>query len=384
MIFHITIFACGAQATRPVRPATGLIQVEGKAEAATLSQIMNTANVAEWSAKMNNTFRSQSPNKSLEQVLAPFKSEQGYTFEALKKATETRDVWGALIGVPDLVELQSLDQDGDKLVSKGELMKFQGLQHRFCRNLGEVKYECKKRCTKGHDKFDGDYAYFAGTTTKTYLFKKDSYEFLNKIDRTGAGAISTAQRRAIGMGLYEVIKAGNVDGAVCELGVFHGQTSTFLWSLLTELDATDKHPLHLFDSFEGLPDCDKKMDGGMCGPGQMSVPEDKVKQSFLNRNFPVPPMHKGFFSDISDSEFPEKIAFAFIDADLYPSMLSGLQKVWPRLSKGAVVFLHDYAWEGYPGTELAAHNFLADKVERVQLPGGHDGVACNLGYLRKQ
>lgn len=340
--------------------------------------------VAEWDAKVLHAVEDSSPYENLATTLAAFEKAKGYTFASLEKATEARDQWGAHIGVLRLSELKALDKDGDQIVSAKELQSFTGLQNRYCDSLGEWKYSCKSRCEKGRHEFDGDFRYFAGTATKPYYFGEEALNFRSFISSKRAGAITEAQKHAIGMGLHEVVKAGNVKGAVCELGVFTGETSVFLYNVLKELSATEKHPLHLFDSFQGLPDCDKKKDQGMCGPGSMSVPENQVKAAFTSNSHPVPPMHKGFFKDIPDDEFPDEIAFAFIDADLYPSMLSALQRVWPRLSKGGVVLMHDYAWEGYPGTEFAADDFLKDKVEKVQLPGGENGVACNIGYLRKQ
>lgn len=319
----------------------------------------------------------------LQNGLSLYKTDMGYAFEDLERATLARDQWGALASLPALERLKALDTDGDEAVSEKELQMFTGLDDSFCRSLGEVQFGCKNRCDAGKEDFDGNALYLASKGVDTYTFAHDVDSYKAASDAYSAGAITLAQKRAISMGLAQVV-LDRVEGATCEFGVFTGHTSTFLHNMLNKLHASDSNPLHLFDSFEGLPDCDKTKDLGMCGPGEMAIGQDAVRATFLQGHLPVPPMHKGYFSDIPDSEFPDQIAFAFIDGDLYPSMFTALQRVWPRLSVGGIVMLHDYAWEGYPGTELAAHDFLKDKAEKVQMVGTEHGVACNIGLIRKQ
>merc|ERR1712232_593670 len=138
--------------------------------------------------------------------------------------------------------------------------------------------------------------------------------------------------------------------------------------LLEALGALTTHPLHLFDSFQGLPDCDKQKDTGACGKGSMAEPMAVVRNAFTSRSLPIPPMHKGYFDKIPEEEFPEKIAFAFLDGDLYPSIYSSLQRVYPRMPKGGIIVIHDFAYELYPGTERAVADYLKGKPEKVMLP----------------
>lgn len=320
---------------------------------------------------------------TLQAKLTPYKTQKGYTFADLEKATSSRDEWGALAALPELQLLKALDTDSDQIVSEKELSKFTGLHDHFCRSLGEVQYGCAKRCSAGRSNFDGNFSYLASKSVPIYKFASVIETHKQASDAWGAGAVTLAQKRALALGLSQVVQ-DRIEGATCEFGVYRGETSAFLYRMLTHLQASESHPLHLYDSFEGLPACDKEKDTGMCGKGAMAEGQDVVKHTFDMVSLPYPPMHKGYFSDIPDSEFPDKIAFAFIDGDLYPSMFSALQKVWPRLSAGGIVMMHDYAWEGYPGTELAAQDFLKDKSEKVQLVGDSHGVACHIALIRKQ
>ena len=48
-------------------------------------------------------------------------------------------------------------------------------------------------------------------------------------------------------------------------------------SQLQQLGATDSHPLHVYDSFKGLVNCDREKDIGMCAHGAMSQPRAMVE-----------------------------------------------------------------------------------------------------------
>jgi O-methyltransferase len=62
---------------------------------------------------------------------------------------------------------------------------------------------------------------------------------------------------------------------------------------------------------------------------------------------------------------PDSIAFAFLDGDFYDSILSSLRLVWPRMSKGGAVLVHDYKRETLPGVERAINDFFHGAVPRL-------------------
>ena len=92
---------------------------------------------------------------------------------------------------------------------------------------------------------------------------------------------------------------------------------------------------------------------------------------FLN-NFEIqkltkPVINKGWFKNIDDSLYPEKISFAFFDGDFYSSIIDSFEKVYPKLSSGARVIIHDYGWEALPGCKKACDDFLEDKPEKIEM-----------------
>ena len=84
-----------------------------------------------------------------------------------------------------------------------------------------------------------------------------------------------------------------------------------------------------------------------------------MKQRFLRANLPVPVIKKAWFDELDPKEdLPEKIAFAFLDGDLYDSIKTSLELVIPKMSEGGVVIVHDYNNPQLPGVSKAVDEFL--------------------------
>jgi O-methyltransferase len=139
----------------------------------------------------------------------------------------------------------------------------------------------------------------------------------------------------------------NIDGDVVEMGVFGGSTSIMIQKLL-EFNNSNKK-LHAYDSFEGFPQTNNNEDagqGGRCGgvwlhqiEGELAFSLDNYVQNIENNNVKMPIINKGFFSDIPDNKYPDKMCFVFYDGDLYQSTLDALNKVYNKVVKnGTIVF----------------------------------------------
>jgi O-methyltransferase len=125
-----------------------------------------------------------------------------------------------------------------------------------------------------------------------------------------------------------------------------------------------KKRYHVYDSFEGLPEKhehDGKSD--TYGKGDCRSSEDEFVEHFISRRIAIPERHKGWFAQIPDEEYPDQICFAFLDSDFYTSITDSWNKIYHKLSPGAVVCVHDYGWEKLPGVYIACDKFLIDKPE---------------------
>ena len=157
-----------------------------------------------------------------------------------------------------------------------------------------------------------------------------------------------------------------VPGDFVELGCYEGDTSL----LLAEIVKAPRK-LWIYDSFEGLPDKTAEDDsaaGVDFKKGELFVTKREVKQRFLRANLPVPVIKKGWFEDLdAEKDLPEKIAFAFLDGDLYQSIKTSLDLVLPKLVKGGVVIVHDYDNPQLPGVARAVDERLKDGEVKASL-----------------
>jgi O-methyltransferase len=142
----------------------------------------------------------------------------------------------------------------------------------------------------------------------------------------------------------ERLKKDDIPGAFAELGVYKGDTARIIHCM----DPT--RTLHLFDTFEGLPESDLKGETGEAATYSSERFSDtginKVKSRIGNSGNVV--FHPGYFPETTKGMEEEKYAFVSVDADLYKPISAGLHYFYPRLSPGGVIIIHDYnhKWEG--------------------------------------
>src|SRR5206468_2009973 len=65
------------------------------------------------------------------------------------------------------------------------------------------------------------------------------------------------------------------------------------------------------------------------------------------------------FSDLNE----ESIAFAHVDVDLYSSVMSCCEFIYPRLSLGGCMVFDDYGYPTCPGARQAVDEFFIEKPE---------------------
>ena len=158
----------------------------------------------------------------------------------------------------------------------------------------------------------------------------------------------------------------NVPGDVVEFGCNIGTASLFIQRYLTEIKS--EKIFHVYDSFEGLP---KESDHDIPAEkepiykkGMLSSSESNFISNFERAGVKLPEINRCWFSEIPENKLPEKISFAFFDGDFYSSIVDSFEKTYSRLSKGAVVCVHDYSWSVLPGVKKACEDFLIDKPEK--------------------
>jgi O-methyltransferase len=154
----------------------------------------------------------------------------------------------------------------------------------------------------------------------------------------------------------------DVEGDVVELGCNVGMTSSYMQRLLVGSKLEKK--LHVYDSFEGLPSKTTEDGATPCDKGASAVSVEMFKKTFKDAGVPLPVINKGFFGEIPDDEYPDKICFAFLDGDFYGSIMDSFKKIYHKVQPGGIILIHDYKWSNFPGVKMACNHFLKDKPEK--------------------
>jgi hypothetical protein len=166
-------------------------------------------------------------------------------------------------------------------------------------------------------------------------------------------------------------------GDVIECGVFRGVTSVLMAKLM-ELRGSDKK-LFLFDSFEGLPEPDRRVDAslrfqkGAWAASRQEVEALLARYGVLKRCV----ITEGWFSaTLAKLKPDQKFCFAYIDADLHASTVDCLQHLWTRMESGAIAVFDDYHHPS-GGVRKALDDWVAQSGELI-----HAGPASQCFVIR--
>ena len=158
--------------------------------------------------------------------------------------------------------------------------------------------------------------------------------------------------------IYSTIrKTEKIKGNIAEVGVYRGGSAKLM------REATKK-PLHLFDTFEGLPEPSAKDKPEQYQKGGCTASLELVKEYL--RNYPDIYFYKGLFPETAESVKNKKFSFVHLDVDIYQSTLDCLKFFYPRMSRGGVIISHDYP--NSEGVTRAFNEFFEDKPEIILEP----------------
>lgn len=123
-----------------------------------------------------------------------------------------------------------------------------------------------------------------------------------------------------------VINTSKIKGDIAEVGTYKGGSSKII------CEAKGRKTLHLFDTFEGLPELSKLYDTRLVQKGDYAASLIEIKRYL--KGFKGVHFYKGLFPSTSGPVKNKKFSFVNLDVDLYKSTLSGLAFFYPRMSKG--------------------------------------------------
>jgi O-methyltransferase len=137
-------------------------------------------------------------------------------------------------------------------------------------------------------------------------------------------------------------------GDFVECGVYKGGTAMLLASI--------GRPLHLYDTFTGMPEADAIHDTHRAG--DFSDTSLRAVRTLV----PTATFHPGWIPE-SFANIPATISFAHIDVDLYRSVLDCCKYIYPRMVPGSFMVFDDYGFPSCHGARKAVDEFFADKPE---------------------
>ncbi|MBX6322132.1 MAG: class I SAM-dependent methyltransferase [Rhodospirillaceae bacterium] len=156
-----------------------------------------------------------------------------------------------------------------------------------------------------------------------------------------------------------------LEGACIEVGSYRGGTAKLISEVL--LRHRPEVELHLFDTFEGMPDRLSLDEVGM--RGSFANTSLQQVQRLLANNSRVS-LHPGIFpASIPPGFEAQRFRFAHIDVDIEASVLDCLGFIYPRTVPGGVIVIDDYGHPNCPGATRAVERFFHNAPHLVvQMP----------------
>jgi O-methyltransferase len=183
----------------------------------------------------------------------------------------------------------------------------------------------------------------------------------------------------------------NVPGVLVETGCCRGGSAA-LMARASLAYGREPRDVHIFDSFEGLPQPDAAKDtdawietewkiprdqhqGKMVGTGALLAQPEDVKAVFAAVGYPDSKLHihKGWFCDTAPvfAKTGTPIAILRLDGDLYASTWDALISLYPLVSPGGVVIIDDFAIQG---ARQAVYDYLDTQPGRRPYISRADGL----------
>lgn len=157
---------------------------------------------------------------------------------------------------------------------------------------------------------------------------------------------------------HYVLETEYLGGAMVEFGGHVGHSAKLMMAL-------SDRPMHLYESFMGLPES-----------GKMSVTEQQLRENFIGLELPI--IHAGWFKDLTENDIPEQISIAHVDCDAYSSTTEALGLVYGRMMKGGVILIDDYEHPEWPDVKRATDDFFRDKPETCVMLGRIENVGTKV------
>jgi O-methyltransferase len=151
-----------------------------------------------------------------------------------------------------------------------------------------------------------------------------------------------------------VMRTVDIPGDMAELGVYLGGSARVIAS------ACPEKRLHLFDTFEGLPETEaaERDPHGHLGKGLFAGNAVAVCATMRGAKYEL---HPGLFPETVD-RMEGRFSFVHVDCDLYSSARAAIDWFWPRMSPGGIMFFDDYGCDFTGVTDAVEETFGPEQI----------------------
>jgi O-methyltransferase len=165
------------------------------------------------------------------------------------------------------------------------------------------------------------------------------------------------------------LQARNLPGNYAEFGVYRGGCS---WMVLSTAGLEPSRRLHLFDTFEGIPENNlSERERRDRFAGRLSDTSADYVAALLRPWDPIPQLWPGDVFETVPAVDTGELAFVHSDLNAAAPTLHVLEHVYDRLVPGGIVVFDDYGFRGYEEQRGLIDGFLRDRPEDViALPTG--------------
>ena len=171
------------------------------------------------------------------------------------------------------------------------------------------------------------------------------------------GGLAMSFQEAVNLHRF-VTKTDKLSGDIAELGVYNGRSA-----LIMAMANKSKRTMHLFDTFQGIPEITSGVD--LVKVGEIAgLALDEVMK--VLREYEHIRYYPGFFPQTSvDVPAGTEFSIVNLDMDVYKSTLDGLDYFYHRMVRGGIFVCHDYLSKSCPGVKKAIDEFFKDKPETI-------------------
>jgi O-methyltransferase len=171
------------------------------------------------------------------------------------------------------------------------------------------------------------------------------------------------------------MKTRHLPGEMAELGVYQGG------SALVIMDTCPLKPLHLFDTFTGLPWTElpeHNPTGHDLSEGRFSCSAMDAMMLLADKKCIF---HVGVFPETAAGLEDLRFSFVHVDCDLYASAKSAIEWFWPRMVPGGIMFFDDYGCD-FTGVTDAVHEHFSESEIHNQVDRSN-GFAIGCFVIKK-